>query len=423
MELWPAATAIPETTLGVVPTAVATPTGEPETVPTLVMQEMPKPRDTFILLRGQYDKKGDKIEPGLPEFLTENMDPAPSSHIPAEPGPGIKTASQTDPPKPSVQNRLTRLELAKWLVRPDHPLTARVAVNRYWQMVFGTGLVKTAEDFGTQGERASHPELLDWLATEFVRTGWDTKAMMRMLVTSAAYRQSSKATQTLLEKDPENRLLARGPRARLQAEFVRDQALALSGLLVEKIGGPSVKPYHPAGLWEEIAFGGGFSAQTYVQDHGENLYRRSMYTFWKRTVPPPSLQTFDAPEREFCIVRRSVTNTPLQALVLMNDPSYVEAARKFAERLLLEGGATPEQRVDFAYRLALLRQPKEIERRVLLRYYKEQLALFRNDNAATMKLLAVGESKRNEALPVPELAAWASVANLVLNLDEVITKN
>ena len=318
---------------------------------------------------------------------------------------------------------MNRLDLAKWLVRPDHPLTSRVAVNRYWQTVFGMGLVKTAEDFGTQGERPSHPELLDWLATEFVRTGWNTKAMMRLLVTSAAYRQSSKATPAMLEKDPENRLLARGPRNRLQAEFVRDQALSIAGLLVDKIGGPSVHIYQPAGLWEELAFGGGFSAQTYVQDHGDDLYRRSMYTFWKRTVPPPSLQTLDAPEREFCIVRRSTTNTPLQALVLMNDPTYVEASRKFAERLMLEGGSTPAQRIDYAYRLALLRFPKDAERKVVLAYYQQQLAVYQKDNAAAMKLLAVGESKRNETLPVPELAAWASVANLILNLDEVITKD
>src|SRR2546426_329271 len=242
------------------------------------------------------------------------------------------------------------------------------------------------------------------------------------MVMSATYRQSSKVTPALLEKDPENRLLARGPRFRLPAQVIRDQGLAVSGLLVDKIGGPPVKPYQPPGLWEEISFGAGFSAQTFEQDHGEALYRRSMYTFWKRTVPPPSLQTFDAPEREFCIVRRSVTNTPLQALVLMNDPGFVEAARKFAERLMLEGGTTPEQRIDFAYRLTLLRRPNPAERKVLLAYYQQQLALYQKDNAAALKLLSVGESKRNETLPAPELAAWASVANLVLNLDEVITR-
>jgi hypothetical protein len=405
-------------------------------IPTsMVMQEMAKPRDTFMLVRGQYDKKGEKVEPGLPEFLTQNMDPAETDRVRAaaaesdappaaaarKPS-GVRTASQIDSVKPPVQPRLTRLDLAKWLVRPDHPLTARVAVNRYWQTVFGIGLVKTAEDFGTQGERPSHPELLDWLATEFVRTGWNTKAMMRLLVTSATYRQSSRITPAMAERDPENRLLERGPRSRLQAEFVRDQALAISGLLVDKVGGPSVKPYQPAGLWEEIAFGGGFSAQTYVQDHGEDLYRRSMYTFWKRTVPPPSLQVFDAPEREFCVVRRSVTNTPLQALVLMNDPCYVEAARKLAERLMTEGGATPEQHIAYAYGLALLRQPKPKESKVLLGYYQQELAVYQKDNAAALKLLSVGESKRNAALPVPELAAWTSVANLVLNMDEVITK-
>ncbi len=393
-------------------------------IPTsMVMQEMDKPRDTFMLVRGQYDKKGDKVEPGLPDFLCENMNPGLPVRVQDRPAGGARTVSQLEGAPATGPHRLTRLDLANWLVRPDHPLTARVAVNRYWQIVFGVGLVKTAEDFGTQGERPSHPELLDWLATEFIRSGWDTKAMMRLIVTSATYRQSSRTTAAMRERDPENRLLARGPRYRLQAEFVRDQALALSGLLVEKIGGPSVHVYQPPGLWEEIAFGGGFSAQSYVQDHGEDLYRRSMYTFWKRTVPPPSLQTLDAPEREFCMVRRSVTNTPLQALVLMNDPGFVEAARKFAERLMTEGGTSPAQRIDYAYRLALLRRPGDEEQRVVTRYYQQELAVFTRDAAAAMKMLAVGEAKRNASLPVPELAAWAAVAGLILNLDEVVTKN
>ena len=229
----------------------------------------------------------------------------------------------------------TRLSLAKWLVDPAHPLTARVAVNRFWQMYFGTGIVKTQEDFGVQGEPPVHPELLDWLATEFIRTGWDTRAMQRLIVTSATYRQSSKVTAALLEKDPENRLLARASRLRLPAEMIRDTALAASGLLNGEIGGPSVFPYQPRGLWEEMAFGEGFSAQAYEQSHGKDLYRRGMYTFWKRTVPPASLATFDAPDREKCTARRALTNTPLQALVLMNDPTYVEAARAMAQRVLL----------------------------------------------------------------------------------------
>jgi hypothetical protein len=323
--------------------------------------------------------------------------------------------------------------LARWLVNPAHPLTARVAVNRLWQMLFGTGIVKTSENFGTQGEWPSHPELLDWLATEFVRpagagsataAAWDVKRMLRLLVTSSTYRQSSRVTPELRERDPENRLLARAPRLRLPAEFVRDQALAVSGLLVGKIGGPSVKPYQPAGLWEEISFGAGFSAQKYEQDKGDALYRRSMYTFWKRTVPPPSLQTFDAPEREFCVVRRSATNTPLQALVLMNDPTYVEASRKFAERILREppAAAAPEDRLAFAFRALLGRAPADVEARVLLELLERQMASFRKNPAATAKLLGVGESKRDERLDPTRLAAWTSVASVLFNLDEAITR-
>ncbi|MBW3624294.1 MAG: DUF1553 domain-containing protein [Armatimonadetes bacterium] len=377
---------------------------------TMVMKELDKPRETRVLLRGMYDQKGEKVSPGTPGFL------------PAMP-PG------------AARNRLG---LAQWLVDPQHPLTSRVAVNHLWQMLFGTGLVKTSEDFGVQGERPSHPELLDWLATEYMRTGWDTKAMVRMIVTSSAYRQSSKLTPELREKDPENRLLARGPRVRLPAEFIRDQALAVSGLLGEKIGGPSVRPYQPAGLWEEISFKGGFTAQFYEQDKGEALYRRSMYTFWKRTVPPPSLQTFDAPEREFCIVRRSVTNTPLQALVLMNDPTYVEAARKLAERLLVEAEGAPrnpavmgesepvaavKDRLRYAFRLVLSREPADEEMSVLLGLYNQEMLRFNKDREGAKKLLAVGESKRNERLDPVELATWTTVASTLLNLDEAITKS
>ncbi len=361
---------------------------------TMVMQEMDKPRDTFVLIRGQYDKPGEKITAGLPGFLPALGD------YPAN-----------------------RLGLAQWLVNPNHPLTSRVAVNRYWQMLFGTGLVKTAEDFGTQGERPSHPELLDWMATEFIRTGWDVKGMMRLIVTSATYRQGSRTTPALRERDPENRLLARGPRFRLPAEFIRDQALDVSGLLVPIIGGPSVKPYQPAGLWEDIAFGGNFSAQTYQQDHGDNLYRRGMYTFWKRTCPPPSLQTFDAPEREFCMVRRSTTNTPLQALALMNDPTFVEASRKLAERLLTEGGSTTSARLNLAYRLCVSRPAAPPEIKILSGLLSDQLIRFRKDATLADKLLAVGESKRSATLDKNELAAWTLIASTVLNLDETITIN
>ncbi len=361
---------------------------------TMVMQEMDKPRDTFVLIRGQYDKPGEKITAGLPGFLPKLGD------YPAN-----------------------RLGLAQWLVNPNHPLTSRVAVNRYWQMLFGIGLVKTAEDFGTQGERPSHPELLDWMATEFIRTGWDVKGMMRLIVTSATYRQVSRTTPALRERDPENRLLARGPRFRLSAESIRDQALDVSGLLVPTIGGPSVKPYQPAGLWEDIAFGGNFSAQTYQQDHGDNLYRRGMYTFWKRTCPPPSLQTFDAPEREFCMVRRSTTNTPLQALALMNDPTFVEASRKLAERLLTEGGSTTAARLNLAYRLCVARPAAPQEIKILSGLLSDQLIRFRKDATLADKLLAVGESKRSATLDKNELAAWTLIASTVLNLDETITIN
>jgi hypothetical protein len=364
---------------------------------TMVMEELPQPRPTHILVRGQYNRPGEAVTAGLPAVLAT-----------AGTGPG---------------QRLNRLDLARWLVGPNHPLTARVAVNRYWEMYFGAGLVRTAENFGIQGERPSHPELLDWLATEFIRTGWDVKAMQKLILTSSSYRQSARVTPELKRRDPENRLVARGPRQRLSAEFIRDQALAVSGLLVPAIGGPSVKPYHPAGLWEEMAFGGGFTAQKYEQDHGDKLYRRSMYTFWKRTVPPPTMQTFDAPDREVCIVRRSVTNTPLQALVLLNDPTYIEASRKLAERVLTEVAASPADRIRYAYRLLMCRQPAGHELRVLLGLYETQLAAYRKDPEAAKKLLAVGEAKRDERLQPAEAAAWTSVMSVMLNLDEAISKN
>jgi hypothetical protein len=356
---------------------------------TMVMEERPTPRDAFVLIRGQYDKPGEKVTAGVPASL------------PSLP--------------PGVPNN--RLGFARWLADPANPLTARVAVNRYWQMYFGTGLVKTVEDFGSQGEWPIHPELLDWLATEFVRTGWDIKAMQRLIVTSATYRQASKVTPALLQKDPENRLLARGPRFRLSAEMVRDQALAISGLLVEKLGGPSVKPYQPAGLWKELT-----GAEDYVQDHGANLYRRSMYTFWKRTVAPPSMITFDAAGREMCTVRQTRTNTPLQALTLMNDVTYVEASRMLAQRIMTEGGTTPEERLTLAFRLATARRPKPAELRILRDGFYHHLQRLRANRKAALELLSVGESPRQEKLDVSELAAYTAVAGLILNLDEAITK-
>src|SRR5262245_18958070 len=320
-------------------------------IPTaMVMADMKVPRDTFVLARGDYRNQTEKVQPGVPSMLPPLPEGAP----------------------------LNRLTLARWLVDPKHPLTARVAVNRFWQTYFGLGIVKTQEDFGVQGESPVHPELLDWLATEFIRTGWDIRAMQRLIVTSATYRQSSAVTPALHDRDPDNRLLARGPRGRLQAELVRDTALAASGLLNTEIGGPSVLPYQPKGLWEEMAFGEGFSAQSYVQSHGRDLYRRGMYTFWKRTSPPPSLLTFDAPDRESCTVRRSRTNTPLQALVLMNDPTYVEASRKLAERLMKEANTTDE-RIVLACRLTTARKPKAGELAVLRRVYEQQVAVYRKD--------------------------------------------
>jgi hypothetical protein len=359
---------------------------------TMVMQEMATPRDTFILQRGQYEKPGDKVTPGVPAFL---------------------------PPLPAGAPA-NRLGLARWVVDPSNPLTARVAVNRYWQSYFGTGLVKTAEDFGSQGDPPSHPELLDWLATEFVRTGWDVKAMQRLIVTSATYRQSSQATAVLRERDPENRLLARGPRVRLAAEMIRDQALAVSGLLNDTMGGSSVKPYQPDGLWEQLsAFQG---RKLFERAKGPDLWRRSVYTYWKRTVPPPSMTIFDAPTREFCIVRRPQSSTPLQALALLNDEMYIETSRKLAERMMKEGGTTPASRLSWAFRLATARRPQSSEVAILQAGLNRRLAQYTRDRTAAEKLLTAGESPRDTKLDVAELAAYTTVASVILNLDEVITR-
>jgi hypothetical protein len=360
----------------------------------MVMGERQQPRETFVLARGDYRNQTEKVQPGVPAVLPPLPEGAP----------------------------LNRLTLARWLVQPDHPLTARVAVNRFWQTYFTAGIVKTQEDFGVQGEPPVHPELLDWLATEFVRTGWDVRAMQRLIVTSATYRQDSRVTKRLLEKDPENRLLARGPRVRLPAEMIRDTALAVSGLLNHGIGGPSVLPYQPPGLWEELAFGDGFSAQTYEQSRGQDLYRRGMYTFWKRTVPPASLATFDAPDREKCTARRALTNTPLQALALLNDPAYVEAARALASRALLEGGTDDKARLIHAFRLATARKPEGREIAVLDKLLRTELASFRAVPASAARLLEVGESPADKRLDPIELAAWSTVASVILNLDETITK-
>lgn len=368
---------------------------------TMVMQEMSPPRDAFILVRGEYDKKGPKVERAVP-------------------------AAFSPLPKDVPNNRLG---LAKWLVAQDNPLTARVAVNRYWQMLFGTGIVKTVEDFGAQGDWPSHPELLDWLAVEFsspLGSGgdgpglrgrpWDTKRILKLIVTSATYRQSSRVTPALLQKDPDNRLLARGPRVRLAADMIRDQALFASGLLVEKIGGPSVRPYQPPGLAKELT-----GTEDYVQDHGAGLYRRSLYTFWKRTIAPPTLMNFDAANRETCVVRETRTNTPLQALNLMNDVAFVEAARVMAERVM-KAKKTPDLRLAFAFRLAAARSPRPSELKVLHAALETHHAHYRENKAAALKLVSAGEAPRDEGLDVAEHAAYAAVCNLILNLDEAITK-
>ena len=364
-------------------------------IPTsMVMKELEKPRASYVLGRGDYRNRGEQVVPGVPSCLPPMAKGLPDN----------------------------RLGLARWLLDPAHPLTARVAVNRYWQMYFGTGIVKTSENFGSQGEPPSHPELLDWLATEFIRTGWDIKAMQRLIVTSATYRQSSRVTPQLAEKDPENRLLARGPRLRLPAEMIRDNALAVSGLLNGQMGGPSVFPYQPAGIWEDIAYGDVYSAQTYYQSHGQDLYRRSMYSFWKRTMPPPALITFDAPDREKCTARRTLTNTPLQALVLMNDPTYIEAARALAERMIAAGGSDPARRIACGFRLATARKPKPAEVRILRDLARHEALHFSEDRKAALALIRAGESPFDKKLDVAELAAWTTVASTILNLDETITK-
>ncbi|MDE3195379.1 MAG: DUF1553 domain-containing protein [Acidobacteriota bacterium] len=362
---------------------------------TMVMSEITdKPRETFILARGDYRNQTEKVTPGVPSVL-----------------PPL--------PKDAPANRLT---LAKWLIDPSNPLTARVAVNRYWQMYFGVGIVKTAENFGSQGDPPTNQELLDWLATEFTRTGWNVKAIQRLIVTSAAYRQSSKVTPELLEKDPENRLIARGPRFRLPAEMIRDGELYEGGLLKEKRGGPGVDPYQPKGVWEAIAFGDGFSSQSYTQGHGDDLHRRSLYTFWKRTAPPPEMITFDTPSREKCTARRTVTNTPLQALVLLNDTTYIEAARGLAERMMTEGGKSEDQKLDYGFRLATARNPEPRELAVLRDSLNAGLLDYKRHEDRAQALLRNGEAPVNPKLNQSDLAAWTTVASMILNLDEAISK-
>lgn len=360
-----------------------------ESIPDLmVMQEMDQPKKAFLLKRGAYDAPGDEVSANTPAFL---------------------------PPLAPSQPR-NRLGLAQWLTDPSHPLFARVTVNRAWQQMFGRGLVETSENFGTQGAVPTHPELLDWLARDFVASGWDFKGLLRKIALSATYRQSSVASPDLLARDPENHWLARGPARRLAAEMLRDQALSVSGLLSQHVGGPSVRPYQPEGLWESAA------NSSYNQGHGEDLHRRSLYTYWKRTVPPPTMITFDAAERNVCVVRRQNTSTPLQALVLLNDPQWIEAARWAGERILREGGSTRASQIDYAFRLMTGRPPTTQEAGVLEQLWSEQKRRFDAEPSSANELLGVGETRIKTAYSASELAAGTILAQALLNHDEALMR-
>jgi hypothetical protein len=362
---------------------------------TFIWRDMDKPRDSFVMVRGQYDAPGEKVSRAVPAVF-----------------PVMKQAGQ-------VPNRL---DLARWLVSSEHPLTARVTVNRLWQQFFGVGLVKTADDFGSQGEPPSHPELLDWLAVSFQESGWDVKALVRTLVTSAAYRQSAAVPPALLQRDPENRWLARGPRFRLDAEQLRDNALFVSGLLDGTLGGKGVRPYQPPNIWEPVAYSGS-NTRNYRQDAGSALYRRSLYVFFKRTAPPPFMATFDAPNREQFCSRRERSNTPLQALQLLNDVQHFEAARGLASRMMTEGGARPEDRIRFAFKTVLSRPPSATELEVVRSTFGRFLERYQADPESARKAIHVGESAPRSGLPETELAAYTLTANLLLNLDETVTRN
>jgi Protein of unknown function (DUF1553)/Protein of unknown function (DUF1549)/Concanavalin A-like lectin/glucanases superfamily/Planctomycete cytochrome C len=355
----------------------------------MIMGDRSVPRPTYVLKRGAYDAHGEAVEPGTPE--------------------NIMSFDRKLPPN--------RLGLARWLVDPKNPLTARVTVNRYWQLFFGRGIVATPEDFGSQGMLATHPELLDWLAKHFMDSGWDLKALHKLIALSATYRQSSQAIPQLLARDPDNKLLARGPKGRLTAEMLRDSALAAAGLLVQKVGGPSVKPYQPQGLWEEKS-----SGWKYEADKGEGLYRRSLYTYWKRASQHPMMITFDGAERNTCIVRRQTTSTPLQALVLLNDPQFVEASRRMAQRAITEAGATLDNQIAYLFRLLTSREPNVRELAVLKGLYHEELELFRENEAGADQLLRIGESNSETSLQKAELAASAAVASVILNHDDATMK-
>ena len=361
---------------------------------TLVWRELEKPRPTFLLVRGEYSQRGKELSRRTPGLL-----PAMPKELPNN-----------------------RLGLAQWLLDPGHPLTARVTVNRFWQQLFGTGLVKTAEDFGSQGEPPSHPALLDWLAVEFIECGWDVKELMRQMVTSAAYRQSSYIGPELYRLDPDNRLLARGPRFRLDGEMLRDQALAVSGLLVDRLGGPGVKPPQPE-LWSSVGYTDSNTVLFQADEGHERIHRRTLYTFLKRTSTPPQMSTFDGPSRESCTVRRERTNTPMQALLLMNDPQYVEAARELAGRTLRDAEADDATRAAYMFRLCVCRQPTSEELEDMLTAVAERRESFADNPAAADELAGVGTLNQSDELDNIELSAWTVLANIMLNMDEVVNKN
>ena len=364
-----------------------------DNIPLMVMEELDKPREAHILLRGAYDKLGDAVEPATPEAIL---------------------------PFPTTLPK-NRLGLAEWLFLKDNSIPARVTANRLWQQCFGKGIVATSYNFGNQGSLPTHPKLLDWLAVKLRDEGWDFKATLKYIVMSATYRQSAKVSKEMHERDPENLLLAHAPRLRLTAEQIRDHALAISGLLVKEVGGPSVKPYQPAGLWEEKVGGGGGSTSKYEQDKGKKLYRRSLYTFWKRTVPPPSMMTFDAVSRDFCMVKRESTSTPLQALVMLNDPQIVEAARVLSYRAI-EQEEDLGKRIAFMFQLATSRAPEADELAKLEEYFNEEFARFSANEKEADAFLNVGEFAQKKLLGKPEMAAYAIVANAIFNLDETITR-
>jgi hypothetical protein len=365
----------------------------------MVSRDLPTPRPAHILIRGAYDKLGEAVTADVPSAL---------------------------PPLPAGAPR-NRMALARWLVDPANPLTARVAVNRAWQHFFGRGLVATPEDFGAQGEFPTHPELLDWLAIDFVESGWDVKALHRALVTSATYRQSAHFDAHVSELDPRNKYLARAPRIRLDAEVLRDQALFVSGLLDETMGGPGVRPYQPIGIWEAVGYSGSNTVR-YVQGPREHLHRRSLYTFWKRSAPPPLLTTFDAPSREACTLERERTNTPLQALAALNETTLVEAARFLAARVLTGADGGESERAARLFRLATGRTPDAVELGVLTRTLAALRADFEPDTARAKALLEVGDldlpgELLEGGVGASELAAWTMLASTVMNLDEVLVRN